>query len=550
MLDNFPEEISLRPYLPIAGRVHTLVTTRRRDVTDFPLVLLDMLSIGAGIELLNSGKRQLARSDAAMLVGRLGGLPLALELTKSFLNYRPEVSVQQVITEMDKSGEIGVLRDFISSYRDELPSKHEMDVAQTFQLSWDLAPETGKLILRAMAELAPLPVPRKTLRLILQWKEPAGLKDELGDSLSELARLSLVELDRNNNPSMHRLTHAFVRYRNEADHASPFDRAATVLLKEFGVSFSMPGPDILRELDLLVPHAEMLIAGNRLSSTQSMDLLGWIGEHHRTLGRFVIARKFAERALEAAEEVFEPGHAEIAARQSNLANVLHNLGQLQEACDLQRSAVASAEKVLAPGHMEITRKQSNLAITLRDLGQLDEAHRLLKEVLAADKKRYPSGDLEVARDQSNLAFVLRRMGQPAQLEEARDLLQEALNWARKNLPPEHSLASLFRSNLAIALRDLGQLAEARQLLEEALAVDRNTLEPGHPSIAKRQSNLGVILQDLGQLERARDLLNQAIASSERTLPADHPDLILYRSNLAGILRDLEQKSSSASNSGV
>lgn len=548
VLDNFPEEISLRPYLPIAGQVHTLVTTRRRDVTDFPLVLLDMLSIEAGFQLLNSGKRQLARPDAERLVARLGGLPLALELTKSFLNYRPEVSVPQVTAEMDKSGEIGVLHDFIKSYRDELPSKHEMDVAQTFQLSWDLAPETGKLILRAMAELAPLPVPRKTLRLILEWKEPTGLKDELGESLSELARLSLVELDRNNNPLMHRLTHAFVRYRNETDHASPFARVAAVVLEEMGVSFSMPSPGVLRELDLVVPHAEILIASNRLSATQSVDLLGWVAEHHRALGRFVIARKFASDALESAEKLFRLGDSEIAARQSNLANVLHELGQLKDACDLQRNAVASAEKALAPGHVEITRKQSNLAITLRDLGQLAEARKLLREVLAADKKRYPSVDLEVARDQSNLATVLRRTGQPPRLEEARNLLTEALDWAKKNLPPEHSLTSVFRSNLALVLRDQGRLEEARKLLEEALAVDQNTLDPGHPSIAKRQSNLGVILQDLGQLEKARSLLDQAVASAEKTLPAGHPDLVLFRSNLAGILRDLEQKVSSATNS--
>jgi TIR domain/NB-ARC domain len=112
VLDNFPEKIPLRPYLPTTGRVHTLVTTRRRDVTDFPHVLLHMLSVEAGIQLLNSGARSLKHDEAAGLVDRLGGLPLALELTKSFLNYRTEVSVQRVLAQMKTSGEIGVLRGF------------------------------------------------------------------------------------------------------------------------------------------------------------------------------------------------------------------------------------------------------------------------------------------------------------------------------------------------------------------------------------------------------------------------------------------------------
>jgi len=33
ILDNFPEDVPLQPYLPVGGRVHTLITTRRRTST-------------------------------------------------------------------------------------------------------------------------------------------------------------------------------------------------------------------------------------------------------------------------------------------------------------------------------------------------------------------------------------------------------------------------------------------------------------------------------------------------------------------------------------
>ena len=49
VLDNFPEQIPLRPYLPTTGRIHTLVTTRRRDLTNFPHVRLDPLAVEDGI---------------------------------------------------------------------------------------------------------------------------------------------------------------------------------------------------------------------------------------------------------------------------------------------------------------------------------------------------------------------------------------------------------------------------------------------------------------------------------------------------------------------
>ncbi len=270
VLDNFPELIPLRPYLPTTGRIHTLITTRRRDLTGYLHVRLDPLSVEAGIELLNSGARRLKDDEAAQLVERLGGLPLALELTKGFLNYRSDVSVPQVLAEMNASGEIGVLRGFAESYRDELPSGHELDVAHTFQMSWELAPPAAKEVLRAMAELAPFPVPRTPLRRIAGLAEPAGLKDELGESLSELSRLSLVELDSRGNPVMHRLIHAFVRHRNEADRASPFERTAAVVLEEMSAANRDPDAAVLRELDLLLPHGEALISNSRLSPGDSV----------------------------------------------------------------------------------------------------------------------------------------------------------------------------------------------------------------------------------------------------------------------------------------
>jgi hypothetical protein len=168
VLDNFPEGISLRPYLPTAGRVHTLVTTRRRDIGDFANVRLNVLSVNAGVALLNSGKRQLKRDEAGMLAERLDGLPLALELTTSFLNYRSDATAAQVLEEMGKSGDVEVLRGSTKDYRNELPSGHEKDVAQRFEMSWTLAPAAAQEVLRIMADLAPFGVSRKLLRKVLK----------------------------------------------------------------------------------------------------------------------------------------------------------------------------------------------------------------------------------------------------------------------------------------------------------------------------------------------------------------------------------------------
>jgi len=203
ILDNFPENVALRPYLPTTGRMHKIITTRRQDL-GHSIVRLSVLSIEEGVRLLNSGERQFSDSAPA-LAERLGGLPLALELSRSYLNYRKDLSIPALLEEMNAEGNVNVLTEFVSEYRDELPSGHGLDVGWTFQMSWNVTPDPAKQLLRVMGELAPAPVPLGLLRTILKFPEQPALRDQVRKGISELARLSLVELDSSGNPVAHRL---------------------------------------------------------------------------------------------------------------------------------------------------------------------------------------------------------------------------------------------------------------------------------------------------------------------------------------------------------
>ena len=91
------------------------------------------------------------------------------------------------------------------------------------------------------------------------------------------------------------------------------------------------------------------------------------------------------------EKKFKPGHPSLATRQSNLAALLRNLGQFEEARDLMRKALASDEKKFKPGHPSLATRQSNLAALLRNRGQLEEARDLLRKALASDEKTFEPG---------------------------------------------------------------------------------------------------------------------------------------------------------------
>jgi tetratricopeptide (TPR) repeat protein len=267
--------------------------------------------------------------------------------------------------------------------------------------------------------------------------------------------------------------------------------------KEMDRAFDDQDTASFRELEAVVPHAEWLVVREDLAAESAITIATDLGRHHGTWGRYLVAKSFFRDSLSRSERTYAPGHPTIARSQSNLATVLQDLGELEDARDLLRKALASAEASYTPGHPFIANSQSNLAAVLGDLGELEEARDLLRKALASDEASCAPGHPSIAIRQSNLAGVLKDLGK---LEEARDLLRKALASDEASYASGHPSIARSQSNLATVLGDLGELKEARNLARKALASDEASYAPGHPSIATKQSNLALALLDLGELE--------------------------------------------------
>ena len=209
VLDNFLENEPLHPWLPPASSIYTLVTTRRRDLA-YGRLALACMSHQEGLGLLNSDQRQFGK-EAYGLVDLLGGLPLALELTRHFLNLRPNVTINQLIQEIQTKSQLAALSIFSKKYADDMPTGHNKEVAATFQMSVDLVSESAMPVLQVMSMLDATPVPLRLIQHIL-FKDDSDscLDNPLDDAISELKRLSLIELDQDNDPFMHRLISQWV----------------------------------------------------------------------------------------------------------------------------------------------------------------------------------------------------------------------------------------------------------------------------------------------------------------------------------------------------
>ena len=311
ILDNFPENEELAPWLPPVNNIHILVTTRRRDLFRYSRIPLDILDAAEGRALLNSGVRQFDEADAAKIVNALGGLPLALELTKHFLNIRTSLSVDELLAEIQKTGEMKTLDLFAEKYGDQLPSGHVKAVGATIQLSWALASDTAKKVLQAMAVLAPEPVPKRLLREILDMPETGGLSDPLDEAIDELdKKLSLIMyVDEDGDPRIHRLVAGFVREiscyeertcyealpRNTEDDGSAvslneaephdmryeaeprnemglYEKVVNVVENEMLRAYDDKDTDAYWELDKVLPHADILLNSKFTAAEQAIEI--------------------------------------------------------------------------------------------------------------------------------------------------------------------------------------------------------------------------------------------------------------------------------------
>jgi tetratricopeptide (TPR) repeat protein len=459
VFDNFPEGGSFTDWLPPSASVRVLVTTRRRDLHRYALLSIEPLDESAGLALLNNGPRRFG-SEAIPLIQALGGLTLALELVRNYLNDNAHFAIPQLLEQIRQLGHMAALAEFERNYIDQLPTGHIKQVSATFQLSWNLASADAQRALKFMALLAPVPIPRFFLRHALGAGEAADA------SINELARLSLVELDEVTDPRVHRLVAAFVRTQIESDDAMNL-LVIQSLAGELERVRDQRDVAAYHDLEGLLAHAEALVTEGSAEPGVAIDILGDAATQHQRRGRYRLSARLALKALQLAEQTFAAGDSDIATRQSNLAAVLKDLGELAKARDLLHAALASDQRSFEAGHPSIAIRQSNLAIVLRGLGELPEARDLLRAALASDQRSFEAGHPSIAIRQSNLALVLK---------------------------------------------DLGELSEARDLLRAALASDQRAFKAGHPSIALRQSNLALVVQDLGELTEARDLMRAALAS--------------------------------------
>ncbi len=274
---------------------------------------------------------------------------------------------------------------------------------------------------------------------------------------------------------------------------------------------------------------------SQASAVEQADLLDRLGRLYLQRAEYALARDYLTRALKISEEAFNSDHPNIATRLNNLAYVLKDLGDLQNARALLERSLKIAEEAFGSNHPNVAAHLDNLASVFRDSGDLQNARVLAERALKIDEASLGSNHPNVATKLNNLASVLRDLGE---LQQARILFERALKIDEITFGPNHPNVATGLNNLASVLKDLGKPQKAINLLEQSLKIDEAAFGLNHPKIANRLNSLACLLKDLGELQNAKNLLERSLEICRQFLGDEHAHTRTVKKNLDIVRKEL------------
>jgi tetratricopeptide (TPR) repeat protein/tRNA A-37 threonylcarbamoyl transferase component Bud32 len=197
---------------------------------------------------------------------------------------------------------------------------------------------------------------------------------------------------------------------------------------------------------------------------------------------------------------------------SSLAVALQRQGKLREGATIQREAIAAVEVALGPEHPRLAFLHGNLATMLMELREHDEAIEEAKTASRILGKALPPGHPDVIGMRNNYASVLHAVGR---YEEA---LAEHRVCARERqaaLGPDHPDTATSHYNIAVVSSALERSADAEAEARTALRSFRAAYGADHRMVFASQTLLGQSLLDQGHVPEAIEELEAALAGQER-----------------------------------
>ncbi|MFZ5909788.1 MAG: tetratricopeptide repeat protein [Chloroflexota bacterium] len=441
ILDNFENVKEASPVLSRfqAANLCLLITSRR---SDWPPALglqplpLDVFTPAESEEFLRKYlDEKFAKKELDELAGRLGHLPLALELAGRYFTLHPRLTIRGYLDKLEFALEHPSMRGF----REDLPNptRHDLDLLATFALSWEQAQDdASRTLFQAAGYCAPNEtIPPEIFEQTLEVDETAC--DEAAQLLAGLGLLR-------ENLSIHPLLAEFARRLDKQRVVlAKLVAALADIANQRNTAVDQSGNYAL--YTPLLPHVRSAAESAELAGIeQAGELWNSLGYHISDLADYAGAKLAYERALRIAETAFGPDHPNVARNVNNLGLVLQDLGDLAGARACFERALRIAETAFGPDHPTVATDVNNLGLVLQDLGDLAGARACFERALRIAETAFGPDHPTVAIRVNNLGLVLQDLGD---LEGARACFERALRLFRQFLPAGHSNIKIVEGNL-------------------------------------------------------------------------------------------------------
>lgn len=249
-----------------------------------------------------------------------------------------------------------------------------------------------------------------------------------------------------------------------------------------------------------------------------------------SLGKYIIALKYQEKALNIRETLFGDSSADAANSYVLLGVIYFEIGRLSEALFYQQKAMILREEILGKIHQDVAACYNHISMVYQDMKKSSKALEYQQNAIAIREKILGEKHSDTASSYNNIALIYQDM---KKLDVALHYEQKAIAIYEGIFEGEHPNVASCYNNMAEIYRGMGRLSEALKYQQKAIELRKFFLGDTHPDLMVSYNNMALIYLQLKECQKAKEFMIQGLAILQN-LSYLHPSVQTVTSNLKSI----------------